>query len=77
MTFHDLEESVKEHIETQSEIKAKAMPIVVHFKGEEISLDDQWIENGEIHVSIENPMFFAKTGKVGFVSVETPKQMAM
>ena len=77
MTFDKLEETVKEQIEIQAEIKAKAMPIVVHFKGEEISLDDQWIENGEIHVSIENPIFFAKTGKVGFVSVETPKRMAI
>ncbi|RLB94611.1 MAG: hypothetical protein DRH26_00655 [Deltaproteobacteria bacterium] len=64
-------------VESMSDRKAKEYPIRVFLKGQEISLDDQWIENGEIHVSIEDPIYFAKSGARGFVVTETPKRMAI
>ncbi len=70
-------EATKELIEAESDRKAKEYPVRVFFKGQEISLDDQWIENGEIHVSIEDPIYFAKSGARGFVVTETPKRVAI
>jgi len=62
--------AVMEFIDSESERKAKEYPIRVFLKGMEISLDDQWVENGEIHVSIEDPIYFAKTGKTGIVTIK-------
>ena len=72
-----LTDAIIDMIESESGRKAREYPVRVFLKGQEISLDDQWIENGEIHVSIEDPLFFAKTGERGFVITETPKRMAI
>ncbi len=70
-----LAEATKEMIEEEADRRAKKFPVRVFLGGEEISLDDQWTENEEIHLSLENPIYFVKSGKTGYVVPGTPEKM--
>jgi len=52
-------------------------PIRIFIGGKEVDVDAQERVGDEIHVKINEPVFFSETGKLGFVEIEMPKRMAV
>lgn len=65
-----------EFIDQEITRRIKDFPIRVFIGGDEVDISDQTMIGEEIHISVECPMFFSKTGKLGFVTIEMPKKMA-
>jgi len=52
-------------------------PIRIFIGGKEVDVDTQERVGDEIHVKINEPVFFSETGKLGFVEIEMPRRMVV
>jgi len=69
-------EGMNQEIEDRAERIATELPIKVFIGGKQVDVDDQTLCGGEIHISLELPLFYSETGKLGYVKIEMPKKMA-
>ncbi len=69
-------EDILEVIEEEVARRIKDFPIRIFLGSQEVDVD-RMVAGEEIHISIENPVYFSETGKLGFVTEEIPKKMAI
>ena len=70
-----IQELQNEQVEAEVNRRMSIAAVMVFIEGEEVDISDQTLCGEEIHISIENPVYFSKTGKTGHITVETPKSM--
>lgn len=73
----NLDKAMEVYFEEEIERRMKNLSVHLVLDGEEIDAEVCDISGGEIYVEIKTPLFFSETGKLGFVTIEMPKRMAI
>jgi len=73
----NLDRAMESFIEDEVNHRMKTLSVHMILDGELIDADVCDISDGEIYVEIRTPLYFPETGKLGVVSIEMPKRMAV